>query len=215
LKIIFSAILLLVCFAFTPNEKKKVLIIGDSISIGYFPFVKSAFGEDTIVIHNEGKAQHTGTGLKKIKSYLNNERWDVIHFNWGLWDLCYRDPVSNNQGHRNKLTGKVELTTDQYEKNLDSLVSILNQTGAKLIFATTTVVPPNELGRIEGDDKKYNATAMKVIKKYNVRIDDLNLASYEINKNSRAGDGNVHFTREGYRQLSYAVIKSIRKALTD
>lgn len=214
-EIIFLTAFLFLFSAFKNEGRKKVLIIGDSISIGYFPFVKSAFGEDTIVIHNEGNAQHTGTGLSKIKSYLNNDHWDVIHFNWGLWDLCYRDSASNNPAHRNKLTGKVQFTKQQYEKNLDSLVSVLKQTGAKLIFATTTVVPPNELGRIEGDEKKYNEIALKVMNKYKVQIDDLNSVSYNIHENFSAGEGNVHYTKEGYRKLGEAVTKSIKMAFND
>lgn len=215
IKVVFSVVLLCCCLGFTQKEKQKVLIIGDSISIGYFPFVQRAFGEDVLVVHNEGNAQHTGTGLEKIQGYLHNGKWDVIHFNWGLWDLCYRDSASNNPAHRNKITGKVQYTTEQYEKNLDALVSILHKTGAKLIFATTTVVPPNELGRIEGDETKYNEAALKVMHRYNVQIDDLNKVSYGIHEKFSAGDGNVHYTTEGYRQLAEAVTATIKQALHD
>ena len=41
------------------------------------------------VIHHKGNAQHTGTGLKMLNSWVGETQWDVIHFNWGLWDLCY------------------------------------------------------------------------------------------------------------------------------
>ncbi len=82
-----------------------------------------------------------------------------------------------------------------------------------MIFATSTVVPANELGRIEGDEKKYNKIALEVMKKYHVQIDDLNAISYRVHEKYSAGNGNVHFTAEGYRKLSEPVIASIRKAL--
>ncbi|MCK4830540.1 hypothetical protein KA005_83250 [bacterium] len=56
-------LLFLICRCEISNP--RVLIIGDSISWGYFPYVKEALKEQAIIIHNEGNAQHTGTGLKK------------------------------------------------------------------------------------------------------------------------------------------------------
>ena len=97
----------------------------------------------------------------------------MIHFNWGLWDLCYRNPESKEQGHRDKIHGKLTFTPEQYAHNLDSLVTILESTGAKLIFATTTVVPEGEAGRFVSDAKRYNKVALEVMKKHKVHIDDL------------------------------------------
>src|SRR5690606_3837208 len=85
------------------QKKKKVLIIGDSISIGYFPFVKDALKEEAYVVHNPGNSQHTGTGLQRLDEWLGTTKWDVIHFNWGLWDLCYRNPRSEDAGKRDKV----------------------------------------------------------------------------------------------------------------
>ncbi|MEX5491452.1 hypothetical protein ABFV43_21925, partial [Pseudomonas fulva] len=81
-------------------------------------------------------------GLEKIDKWLAAEKkWDVIHFNWGLWDLCYRNPTSKNQGNRDKVNGKILSTPEEYEKDLEKLVARLKTTGAKLIWANTTVVP--------------------------------------------------------------------------
>jgi len=40
----------------------------------------------------------------------------VIHFNWGLWDLCYRNPLVKNQGNRDKVNGKLSVSLDDYER---------------------------------------------------------------------------------------------------
>ena len=87
--LIFIGVFILSSFI---DKKTKILIIGDSISIGYTPFVKAYFYDKAIVSHNPGNAQHTGTGLLKIEEWLEHENWDIVQFNWGLWDLCYRSP---------------------------------------------------------------------------------------------------------------------------
>ena len=62
----------------------RVLIIGDSISLGYTPVVVSILKGQAEVIHNPGNAQHTGTGVERIDKWLQPGDWDLIHFNWGL-----------------------------------------------------------------------------------------------------------------------------------
>lgn len=210
--IIFSLLSVIPMLSFR-TQKKRVLIIGDSISIGYFPYVKKALSAEAEIEHNPGNAQHTGTGLQMLNQWLGNQKWDVIHFNWGLWDLCYRNEQSTEQGNRDKVNGKITYSVEQYAVNLDSLVQRLKATGAKLIFATTTVVPANEAGRFQGDEKKYNNAALQVMRKYGVLIDDLNTVSYKIHKQYAAGNGNVHYTESGYEQLSETVIQSIKKIL--
>ena len=125
-------------------EQPRVLIIGDSISLGYTPDVKKLLGDSVTVVHNKGNAQHTSTGVKKIDSWLGDKQWDVIHFNWGLWDLCYRHPDSKVQGRRDKLRGTLTTSLPDYERNLELLVARLKHTRAKLIWANTTVVPKGE-----------------------------------------------------------------------
>jgi hypothetical protein len=105
------------------HELPKVLIIGDSISGGYTPRVADLLKGKALIKHNPGNAQHTGTGIEKLDDWLGTTDWDVIHFNWGLWDLCYRHPESKVQGRRDKVRGTVTTPIDVYEKNLDQLVS--------------------------------------------------------------------------------------------
>ena len=72
------------------NEAKplpRVLLIGDSICIGYHKGVRMLLDGKAVMVKNPGNAQHSGTGLKKIDEWLGDGKWDVIHFNWGLWDM--------------------------------------------------------------------------------------------------------------------------------
>lgn len=194
-------------------DQPNVLIIGDSISLGYTPTVVRLLQREANVRHNSGNAQHTDTGLQKIDAWLGDTKWDVIHFNWGLWDLCYRHPESTEQGKRDKIRGILTTSLEQYEQNLEQLVARLQKTGAVLIWASTTVVPEGEAGRKLSDDLRYNEVAARVMQKHGVRINNLNKLSRAFSTELFTKPGDVHFKAEGYAKLAHHVAASIRLAL--
>jgi lysophospholipase L1-like esterase len=203
---IFLAILVIVLTA-SSAKKPKILIIGDSISIGYTPFVKKYFTDKAIVMHNPGNADHTGKGLQKIREYLGNEDWDIIQFNWGLHDLCYRHPESKSAGNRDKVHGRITFSVDEYKANLDSLVRIMKEiSDARLIFVTTTYVPECEPGRFAKDPIIYNKAAKEVMKKHSVLINDIYKKSISIHKKYGIGNDDVHYTDKGNENLSKLII---------
>ena len=200
--------------AFSGNREPRILIIGDSISLGYTPFVKTHFSKNAEIFHNPGNAQHTGTGLKKIEAWLGEDQWDIVQFNWGLWDLCYRHPDSKVQGNRDKVNGAITFSVEDYESNLDSIVSILkSKTKAKLIFVTTSYVPENEAGRYLEDAEKYNDAAKRVMDKYSVIVNDIYEQSMKVHKEYGKGSDDVHYTKEGYEELSELIIDFIETEL--
>lgn len=195
------------------KDLPKVLIIGDSISIGYTPFVVQMLQAEATVTHNKGNAQHTGTGLQSLDAWLGTTRWNVIQFNWGLHDLCYRNPNSKNQGGRDKVKGSLTTSLDQYEKNLDQLILRLQKSGAVLIWAHTTVVPDGDEGRFAGDHKKYNEAAARVMKKHGIVINDLQTLTEGFAPELFLKPGNVHYKPDGYKLLAEQVAGKIRSAL--
>lgn len=212
--ITFAAIFLFSSAILGIEEKPKILVIGDSISIGYTPFVQEKFGESAIVVHNPGNAQHTGTGLDKIEEWIGEEDWDIIQFNWGLWDLCYRHPDSKEYGNRDKINGTLTYSLEEYQANLDALVTKIKKlSNAKLIFFSTTYVPENEAGRFKKDPKKYNQVAKKVMKEHRVLINDLYKPSISIHKSNGLGDNDVHYTPEGYKQLGEIIYEFLEKEI--
>jgi hypothetical protein len=50
--------------------KPKLLIIGDSISIGYTPAVAEALADEFVVAHGEGNASDSGQMLANLPDYL-------------------------------------------------------------------------------------------------------------------------------------------------
>ncbi len=211
-KYLFLFLLLFVLGSFS-TPKTKILIIGDSISIGYTPFVKDALKDKAIVIHNPGNAQHTGTGLLKLEEWLGDEKWDIIQFNWGLWDLCYRHPDAKTYGNRDKVKGTITFSLKDYESNLQKLVKQLKQHDAKLIFVTTSYVPEGEAGRINGDELNYNRVALKVMKENGIQVNDIHRISKQIHKNHKSAAGDVHYTKEGYKLLSEKITEVLQEHL--
>lgn len=83
----FIALLLICCSCATiPSSRDsidrenaslpKVLIIGDSISLGYTPFVIEGMANKAIVTHHEGNAGPTMRGIENIESWLD----DDVHY---------------------------------------------------------------------------------------------------------------------------------------
>ncbi len=191
----------------------NVLIIGDSISLGYTPHVKEMLKGKMDVRHHKGNAQHTGTGLKKLDQWIGDTDWDVIHFNWGLWDLCYRHPESKVQGRRDKVNGSLTTELDQYRTNLEKLVARLKETNAQLIWASTTVIPEGEAGRKMGDDKRYNDAANSVMKKYSISTNDLHALTKTFTSDLFTKPGDVHYTEKGYKKIAKQVSTAIEAAV--
>jgi acetyl esterase/lipase len=192
----------------------RVLLIGDSISIGYTLPVRKLLTGKANVHRVPTNARHTGIGLKNIHKWLGDGNWDVIHFNWGLHDLCYRSRNARTPGRKDKVNGSLDLTFAEYQQNLRKLVKILKTTDAKLIWASTTPVPDGEPGRIKGDEIRYNKAAEKIMKENGVMINDLYARALPKLNRIQLPKGNVHFTAEGSNYLAEQVAASILKALS-
>ena len=199
--------------ALLAEGEPKALILSDSISIGYTKPVVELLRGKADVHRPTANCGSTLAGLEKLDTWIGGGPWKVIHFNWGLHDLCYRNPDSKAQGSRDKVNGKISVPLEQYEKNLETLVERLEKTGAKLVFATTTVVPDGESGRFAGDDVKYNAAAEAIMKKHGIPIDDLHALSKTFAPELFQAPGNVHYKPEGYRKLAEQVAASIAREL--
>lgn len=191
----------------------KVLILGDSISMGYTNMVRDGLKGKANVIRPKDNCGDTVIGLKKLDAWLGDKDWDVIHFNWGLWDLCYRNTAMEKAGNRDKVNGKISVPIPEYEKNLDQLVTQLKATGATLIWASTTLVPEGESGRVVGDDKKYNEAAARVMQKHGVAINDLHALSASFEPKMFVKPGDVHYTPAGSEKLAQQVVAKISEVL--
>jgi Carbohydrate esterase, sialic acid-specific acetylesterase len=130
--------------------------------------------------------------------------WDVIHFNFGVWDAQFRD--KSNKFYLGE--GRHPTSYEDWEANLRKLVASLKKTGATLIWASVTPVWAGSPGRENADVKKYNAIAEKIMKENDVIIDDL--YSESIRQGFPKSD-DVH----SVGNLAPKVIEGLTKALAE
>ncbi len=203
------------------SRQPTVLILGDSISIGYTPYVREMMEAEAVVVRptkggrNEN-CQGTTHGVTEIERWLKLEGrpWDVIHFNFGLHDLKRVDPTT--RANSNDPRDPRQAEPEQYKKQLRQIVAKLKTTNAKLIFATTTPVPEGGVKphRDVEDPQRYNAIARKIMQEEGIAINDL-YAVCEPRLAELQKPVNVHFTAEGSRLLAEHVVKHLRAALAD
>ena len=188
----------------------RVLLLGDSISLGYTPLVRDLLRDKANVHRPAVNNGPSSLGVQNLDLYLKAgtpageapRKWDVIHFNFGLHDL----KITAGDGR--------EVSPADYEKNLRNIVQRLKATGAKLIWASTTPIPgpPLRPPRLAADVIKYNQIAARVMSDNNIPIDDLYSLILPRQQELQV-KGNVHFLKQGYQVLAVQVASTIEKAL--
>lgn len=198
----------------------RVLLLGDSISMGYTPRVVAVLTNEARVFRPVGtngapeNCEGTTRGVRDLDRWLSlgNGKWDVIHFNFGLHDLK-RESSTNGAGS-NLATDLPQADRAAYRRQLENIILRLKSTGATLVLATTTPVPAGRVRphREEQDVEDYNLIAVELARNHGVRINDLHeFALGRLPAIQRPV--NVHFTDDGSRQLGDEVAGAVRLAL--
>ncbi|HWA97057.1 MAG TPA: SGNH/GDSL hydrolase family protein [Pirellulales bacterium] len=171
----------------------RVLLIGDSVSRGYTQAVRLAMQGKANVHRAPANCGPTATGLQKIDIWLGDEKWDVIHFNFGIHDRA--TPIAD------------------YQARLEQLVERMKQTGAVLVWASTTPIPDLPAKKLSAASiVERNAAAAEVMSKYGIVTDDLYRAVHPHLADLQNRD-DVHFNGKGYEFLGQQVAASIERAL--
>ena len=170
----------------------RVLLIGDSVSRAYTQAVRKSLEGKANIHRAPENCGPTRNGLKKLDIWLGDGKWDLIHFNFGIHDRA--TPPAD------------------YEKNLREIVARLKKTNAKLIWATTTPIPPDSPQYDAKPMVRLNEIALTIMKENGAAIDDLynhilpTLAEHQNPKD-------VHFNAAGYDKLAAKVTESIAENL--
>lgn len=187
----------------------RVLLLGDSISMGYTLPVRRRL-EGVANVHRPlENCGDTARGIERIERWLGEGRWAVIHFNFGLHDLKFLDAKGT---YVDPAKGKQVATPMQYADQLRRLVARLKRAGAQVIFATTTPVPPSSLGRVAGGEAVYNAAATAIMAEEGIPVNDLHRLMAE-DRPVWQRPANVHYTDAGYDRMAEAVTASMLNAL--
>jgi lysophospholipase L1-like esterase len=131
----------------------------------------------------------TASGLKNLDVWLGAGKWDVIHFNFGIHDRA--TPAAD------------------YVKRLEEIVTRLEKTGAKLIWASTTPIPDNPAQKQTAQSVvEKNALAAEIMRKHGIPTDDLFGAMTPRLKEFQP-PLDVHFTGAGYDFLGARVGEAV------
>lgn len=181
------------------TSRENILIIGDSISIGYTPTVQKSLPEYEVV-HNFCNAQSSANGVSKVNAWVGQRsHFKVITFNHGIWD--------HTEGW--------STTKSEYLHNLESIARELQLHADRVVFFTTTEIPVNVLNMKSGDVDDWNTDAVLLMNSLGVAVYDLNAVSKTIPQFhiNAAAKTDVHFIPEGYEILGNFVSNSIRTEL--
>lgn len=188
---------------------KSVILIGDSIRIGYQPTVEKLLGKE---IQLEAPEENGGTSanvLAHLDEWVLSRRPDIVHLNCGLHDMKTEFGAASQA-----------VPLDQYEANLRQIISkIVEQGTIQLIWAATT--PVNQVwhharkpfDRSEADVLAYNAVAQQVAAAYNVPVNDLYQVTVSAGRDQLLTPDGVHFSPAGYTLLGQAAADAIRAYL--
>ena len=186
----------------------RVVLVGDSIRIGYAPLVAKLLEGKAIVISAKPNGEDSANVLENLEEWVLREKPDVIHFNAGLHDLKLKD-------------GSYQVPVVDYEKNLTRILErIRKETNANVIFATTTPILDKlhverkaGFDRFEADVQKYNVAAMAVMKQAGIPVNDLHKLVEDSGAEKLLTSDGTHYTQEGYERLAAAVTDSILRSL--
>lgn len=180
----------------------RVLIIGDSISIGYTKDIREKLKGVANVHRIPANGQSTEIGLKKLDGWLGDKKFDVIAFNFGLHDSKYLTADAT------------KVSREDYAKNLQEIIRRIKATGAQPLFINTTPVPD----KLEPADRRFdsistrNEIAAKVMAENNVPIVDVySVLQPRLPELQRPFD--VHFLPTGYVLLADTIAPAIRTQL--
>lgn len=200
------------------NTLPRVLLIGDSISLGYTNDVCEMLKGIANVYRPPVNCMHSAYVAENIKNWLSDGKWDVVHFNAGIWDCHYLDKNNNiisdeGRGAVSDSSGmkRIRTSLEEYEKNLNIILDAIVSAGAIPIFASTTLVPRwNEEQRAHL--RSLNEVAKSLMFYKQVQVNDLYNYSLPNLKEWQAND-QAHFTSSGYKKLAKKVSEEILKAL--
>lgn len=178
-------------------DKPKVLLVGDSITRGYYPAVADALKDKAVVCRlTTSKSLGDPALLDEVKLVLGQAKFDVVHFNNGMHGWGY--------------------TEDEYAKAVPDLVATIRKAApnAKLVWAHTT--PVRVARKVDDIDpktdrvKERNKAAAAVMAKENIPVNDLFAAADKAESFSQDG---VHMSAKGSAALAGRVADQVTKQL--
>ena len=184
---------------------KKIVLIGDSIRMGYDKYVKEALAGTAEVYYPEENCRYAENVLRFAHDWKNQGKWptdaDLVHWNAGLWDAL-------------ELFGDEPLTSYQYYG--EAVVRIHKRLrmlfpNAKIVFATSTAVIEErcsaDFRRHNANIEKFNQTAITALADTDAIINDMYALTLNCPEDYHSDA--VHFNNDNGRTLTGGKVLSV------
>ena len=190
---------------------KKIILIGDSIRMGYDKYVKEALRDTARVYYPADNCRFATYILRFVHEWKKKGEWpedaDLVHWNAGLWDvpeIMGDEPVTPIEHYAVQIA--------RIDRRLRQLFP-----KAKIVFATSTAVEEEKFGpvfkRRNATIEAFNAAAIKALEGTDTVIDDL----YAVTKDCPAechSDMTHYSTPAGIEHVGGKVIDVITSELS-
>ena len=180
------------------KDQPRVLLIGDSITRGYYKTVEDKLKGKAVVCRLATSKSLGDPGLlDEVKLALGQAKFDVVHFNNGMHGWGY--------------------TEDEYAKAIPDLVATIRKgaPGARLVWASTTPVRVN--GKVDQLDPKTdrvkarNTAAAEVMAKEKIATNDL--FALVADKPELFSNDGIHLNAKGSASMGEQVAVQVTKLL--
>ena len=188
---------------------KNLLLIGDSIRMGYDKSVKKTLDGKANVIFSSENCRFAAYVLRYFHDYfdgLAGEDIDVIHWNAGLWDSL-------------RMFEEAPQTPPEiYAYYIERICQRIKKLcpNARVIFATSTKVQSEKMDknfkRYNEDIEKYNEIAIKIVTKYGFLVNDLYALSAALPDEAHS-DPVHYYTPMGTEAFTNQVLSFVTPAL--
>ncbi|MEI7922150.1 MAG: sugar-binding protein [Planctomycetota bacterium] len=186
----------------TTKTKPVLVLIGDSIRMGYAPAVTKYFKNQVDIRSAEANGGDSANLLEHLDEWVIKLQPTVVHLNAGLHDLKL-----------DRKTGKHQVELADYKANLKKILErITKETKAKVIFCLTTPVLDERhnankpFDRKQSDVQAYNSAAIEVLRGFpTVGLNNLHAFATNLGLEKALVKDGVHFTPEAYNTLGRRV----------
>jgi hypothetical protein len=192
---------------------KKIILLGDSIRMGYDKYVKMALEGEAEVYFPKDNCRFTQYVLRNTHAWVEESGFgadtDLIHWNVGLWDVA-------------QVLGDEPITPiEVYEAYLHRICKRILQCcpKAKVVFATSTPIHQanyesqrNRFWRSNETIRRYNAVAVEVVKQYGFAVNDL-YALMEGVPDDFFSDRTHYYTEKATERMTNRVLQVIEEQI--
>lgn len=188
---------------------KNILLVGDSIRIGYDKSVKLSLEGKANVYFPEENCRFATFVLRYLHEYkklVPDGRVDILHWNAGLWD-CLR--LFEEEPHT-----PIEVYAYYIDRICQRIRKLFPE--AAVIFATSTAVQSERMDkdfkRYNEEIEAYNAAAVAAVEKYGFAVNDLYAISRQLPDDAHS-DPVHYYTPMGTEAFTKQVLSYLAQPL--